>query len=74
MEQQKLALVEARKHATRLVNQAFARPAGAAKREDEPKQNKVLDFLSSLGKVASMLLAVTPLPTYLGTWGKPKKE
>ena len=33
VEQQKLALAEARNHATRLVNQAFARPAsGAAKR------------------------------------------
>jgi hypothetical protein len=35
-----------------------------------PKTNKILDFLSAAGKIATILLAITPLPTYLGVWGK----
>ena len=39
-----------------------------------PKKNEVLDFLSAAGKIATIMLAVTPLPTYLGVWGKSKSE
>lgn len=39
-----------------------------------PKQNKFIDFLSSAGKISTIMLSVTPLPTYLGTWGKSKRE
>lgn len=50
-------------------------PQTAAEEKSEvPKQNKFIDFLSSAGKISSILLAVTPLPTYLGAWGKPKQE
>lgn len=38
------------------------------------KKSKILDFLSSTGKIATILLAMTPLPTYLGCWGKSKQE
>ena len=39
-----------------------------------PNVNRILDFLSAAGKIATILLAVTPLPTYLGVWNRPKKE
>lgn len=39
-----------------------------------PKQNKFIDFLSSAGKISTIMLSVTPLPTYLGAWGKSKRE
>lgn len=39
-----------------------------------PKQGKFLDFLSSAGKISSIMLSVTPLPTYLGVWGKSQRE
>ena len=39
-----------------------------------PKSNKILDFLSAAGKIASILLAITPVPTYLGVWNKPRQE
>ena len=32
--------------------------------------NKFLDFLSTSGKLSVFLLAITPLPTYIGVWGK----
>jgi len=34
----------------------------------------VLDVLSIVGKIAAILLALTPLPTYLGVWNKPRNE
>lgn len=39
-----------------------------------PKQDKVLDFLASAGKISQITLAVTPLPTFLGVWNKPRSE
>ena len=36
--------------------------------------SRLVDFIASFGKITIMCLAVTPLPTYLGVWGKPKKE
>jgi len=36
--------------------------------------NKFLDFLSTSGKLSVFLLAITPLPTYIGVWGKSKAE
>jgi len=36
--------------------------------------NKFLDFLSTSGKLSVFLLAITPLPTYIGVWGKTKAE
>lgn len=39
-----------------------------------PHANKILDFLSAAGKISTILLAVTPLPTYIGVWGKSKRE
>ena len=39
-----------------------------------PKQSKFIDFLSSAGKISTIMLSVTPLPTYLGVWGKPHRE
>ena len=39
-----------------------------------PKPNKFLDFLSTSGKLSVFLLAITPLPTYIGVWGKSKAE
>jgi hypothetical protein len=36
--------------------------------------NKFLDFLSTSGKLSVFLLAITPLPTYIGVWGKTKSE
>ena len=38
------------------------------------KQSKFLDFLSSSGKIATIALSATPLPTYIGCWGKTKQE
>ena len=56
--------------AKELINQAL--------KGEEPQNilisNKYIDFLSTFGKLASILLAVTPLPTFLGVWGKPKAE
>jgi len=40
----------------------------------ESKKHKIMDFLTTLGKIATILLADTPLPTYLGTWNKPRDE
>jgi hypothetical protein len=34
----------------------------------------MLDFLSTTGKISSIALAATPLPTYLGTFNKPRAE
>ena len=39
-----------------------------------PKVNKFLDFLSTSGKLSVFLLAITPLPTFIGVWNKPKQE
>jgi len=39
-----------------------------------PKRDRILDFLSAAGKIATILLAITPLPTYLGVWNKEKNE
>lgn len=39
-----------------------------------PKQSKFIDFLSSAGKISTITLSATPLPTYLGAWGKPHRE
>lgn len=39
-----------------------------------PKLNKILDFLSAAGKITTILLALTPLPTYIGVWGKNERE
>ena len=33
-----------------------------------------IEAISAVGKLVALLLAVTPLPTYLGVWGKSKKE
>lgn len=44
------------------------------KSSEIPLQNRALDFLSAAGKIATIILAITPLPTFLGVWGKPKKE
>lgn len=36
--------------------------------------NKLLDFLSTTGKLSVFMLAITPLPTFIGVWNKPKQE
>ena len=33
-----------------------------------------MEFLSNCGKISSILIAVTPLPTYLGVWGRGPRE
>lgn len=33
-----------------------------------------MDFLATLGKIASLTLSLTPVPTYFGLWGKTKAE
>jgi hypothetical protein len=35
-----------------------------------PKRDRILDFLSAAGKIATICLAITPLPTYIGVWNK----
>jgi hypothetical protein len=42
--------------------------------KEKPKQNRGLDFLATLGKISSLSLALTPMPTYLGVWGKQPAE
>ena len=42
--------------------------------KEESERDRILDFLSAAGKISTLLLAVTPLPTYLGVWNKPKPE
>mmetsp|Transcript_8503 Transcript_8503/g.14309 ORF Transcript_8503/g.14309 Transcript_8503/m.14309 type:complete len:411 (-) Transcript_8503:924-2156(-) len=39
-----------------------------------PSRDKIIDFLSAVGKIASIMLAVTPLPTYFGVWNKSRQE
>jgi hypothetical protein len=38
------------------------------------RQHPMVPHISMFGKLVSVILAVTPLPTYLGVWGKTKKE
>lgn len=38
------------------------------------KQTKIVELLSSLGKIASVTLALVPLPSYLGVWGSSRKD
>ena len=42
--------------------------------DEVPKTNIALEFLWSAAKVASIVLAITPLPTYLGVYGKERED
>jgi tryptophan-rich sensory protein len=56
---------------------AVSNGSNQAAKAEKPKTtnpNKFLDFLSTSGKLSVFLLAITPLPTYIGVWGKTKAE
>jgi len=75
--QKKLEVVEHLAAVSTLSAVSNAAGTSQAAKGDKTKSvapNKILDFLSTSGKLSVFLLAITPLPTYIGVWGKSKAE